>query len=49
MAEAASRSYASAFCIGLKPSAVSVMLKRNSEAWAKSLATNYPWQAEKMG
>ncbi len=47
MAEAASRSCASVFYIGLKPNVVSAMLKRICGAWAESLATNQPWRAEK--
>ncbi len=49
MAEAASRSYASAFCIGHKPNVVSAVLKNNCGAWAESLATKRLWQAEKKG
>src|SRR6266478_1373046 len=49
MAEAASRSYASACCIGRKPNVVSAVLKSNCGAWAESLATRQEWQAEKKG
>ena len=49
MAEAASRSYASAFCIGRKPNVVNAMLENNRRAWAESLATKQLWQAEKKG
>jgi hypothetical protein len=49
MAEAASRSYASVFCIERKPNAVSAVLKNDCEAWVESLATRRLWQAEKKG
>src|SRR6266702_4560028 len=49
MAEAASRSYASAFCIGRKPNVGSFVLKNKCGAWAESLATRQLWQAEKKG
>ena len=49
MAEAASRSYASVFCIERKPNAGSFVLKNNCGAWVESLATRQLWQAEKKG
>jgi len=49
MAEAASRSYASVFCIERKPNAGSAVLKRDRAAWVESLATRQLWQAEKKG
>src|SRR6266571_3984792 len=49
MAEAASHSYASVFCIERKPNAVSAVLKNNGGAWVESLATRQLWQAEKKG
>jgi hypothetical protein len=49
MAEAASRSYASVFCIERKPNAGSFVLKNNCGAWAESLATRQLWQAEQKG
>ena len=49
MAEAASRSYASVFCIERKPNAVSAVLKNNCGAWVESLATRQLWQAENKG
>ena len=49
MAEAASRSYASVFCIERKPNAGSFVLKNNGGAWVESLATRQLWQAEKKG
>jgi hypothetical protein len=49
MAEAASRSYASAFCIGRKPNVVSAVLGNKCGAWAESLAIRHLWQAEKKG
>src|SRR5712692_5597847 len=47
MAEAASRSSASAFCIGRKANVGSFVLKNKGGAWAESLATQQFWQAEK--
>jgi hypothetical protein len=38
MAEAASRSYASAFYIGRKPNVVSAVLKNKWRTWAEILA-----------
>jgi hypothetical protein len=49
MAEAASRSYASVFCIERKPNAGSFVLKNKCGAWAESLATRQLWQAEQKG
>ncbi len=49
MAEAASHSYASGFCIERKPNAVSAVLKNKCGAWVESLATRQLWQAEKKG
>ncbi len=47
MAEATSRSYASACYIGRKPNVVSAVLGNNCGAWAESLAIRQLWQAEK--
>ncbi len=49
MAEAASHSYASVFCIERKPNAGSFVLKNKCGAWVESLATRQLWQAEKKG
>src|SRR5512142_2838238 len=49
MAEAASPSYASAFCIARKANIVSAVLKNSCGAWAESLAIKQLWQAEKKG
>ena len=49
MAEAASRSYASVFCIERKPNAGSFVLRNNCGAWGESLASRQLWQAEKKG
>src|SRR5690349_17145765 len=49
MDEAASRSYASVFCIERKPNAGSAVLKNNCGAWVESLAIRQLWQAEKRG
>jgi len=49
MAGAASRSYVSVFCIGLRPRGTSAVFKNNCGAGAESLATKQLWQAEKKG
>jgi hypothetical protein len=49
MVEAASRSYASVFCIERKPNAGSFVPKNNCGAWVESQATRQLWQAENKG